>query len=46
MGVAVFPEREKPGTASSRLGFLEENNVRIIVAAQNSEILSIRRQAE
>jgi hypothetical protein len=33
-------------TAHSRLGFLQENNVRIIVAAQNSETLSIRRQAE
>jgi hypothetical protein len=30
----------------SRLGLLQENNVGIIVASQNSETLSIRRQAE
>ena len=30
----------------SRLGFLQENNVRIPVATQNSEILSVLRQTE
>jgi hypothetical protein len=32
--------------ASSQRGFLQENNIRIIVATQDCEILSIRRQAE
>jgi hypothetical protein len=47
VGVGVFPEVEKVlATRASRLGFLQENNVRIEMAAQNSETLSIRRQAE
>ena len=39
---AIFQEVKK----TSRLGVLQENNVRIIVATQGSETLSIRRQAE
>src|SRR5215472_15994411 len=49
MGISrspFFQSARKAGTAPSRLGFLQQNNVRIIVAAQYSETLSIRRQAE
>ena len=47
VGVGVFPEGEEVlVTATSRLRFLQENNVRIVVTAQNTETLSIRRQVE
>lgn len=47
VGVGVFPEGVGvSATVASRLRFLQENNVRIIVSAQNGETLSIRRQAE
>jgi hypothetical protein len=41
-GSAIFQKVKK----TSRLGVLQENNVRIIVATQGSETLSIPRQAE
>jgi hypothetical protein len=47
VGGGVFPEGEEVlVTAASRLGFLKENNVRIVVTAQNTEALSVRRQVE
>ena len=32
--------------AASRLGFLQQDNIRVVVAAQDSEALPIRRQSE
>jgi hypothetical protein len=43
---ASFQRVKKCRSRMSRLGFLQENNVRVKMAAQDSEILSIRRQAE
>jgi len=44
VGVGVFPERDEVFvTAASRLEFLQENNIRIEVASQNTETLPIRR---
>ncbi len=43
-GSASFQRRESHPASMLRL--LQENNVRIIMTAQNSETLSIRRHAE